>query len=214
MRFLAVLVGCVNLAAVVLSVDVGAETAVGPGERPRWSGGLRAGYATASVSSTHPVRGGSWAGSAGLYARVLPWLSVGADAGYYGWQNKAACGSEPDAWHRSYTRAAWNVSLAASLDGFAFSREWPLDPVILLATGLYGRRYDSRSADHGPGVSAGLGVRYFPDAQLHGQGSKTGYGIIGRRHYVLMDDYGVMFAGPSHEWTKIWEVGAEVILLW
>lgn len=183
----------------------------GEGEKPRWAGVLRAGYSTWSNAS---AGSGSWSASGGLYFQIMSWLAVGPDGGYQNWNTQR---SESG---RTPVHAAWNVSVAFALNDFGLYRRWRLEPQAVLALGIYGRRFHDvigEAADRqqiGPGLSLGLGLRYLPRGLRPGSGVNVGFGIMGRRHIVMMDDYGVAFAGPEHEWTKTWEVAAEVLVGW
>ena len=185
------------------------EGAALAGEAGSWVGALRAGYATANSNRSHSVRAGSWAASAALSARILSWLSVGPDVGAQRWKIHDP---PPSFYPGSRATSARYVSLALSLEPPVFSTKGSTVPFVALGIGLYGREFDGGRTDNGPGVSLGLGVRQFFEAgSLFGR-ARPGLGLILRRHYLLMDDYGVALAGPSYEWTKTIEVAAEFAL--
>jgi len=180
-----------------------------PGSKPRVTGVVRAGHSTWS----NPLSaGGSWSVSGGVSCQVMDWLAVGPDGGYQSWETLS---NEPGP---SPVHAVWNATAGLTLNDFGLYRRLRLDPQVVLALVVYGRRFhDPDGGDQqqvGPGFSLGLGLRYFPPGLRPRSGMDLGFGIIGRRHVVMMDDYGVAFGGPENEWTKTWEVAAEVLVGW
>ncbi|MFC1572862.1 hypothetical protein ACFL6M_04605 [Candidatus Eisenbacteria bacterium] len=210
MRSLA-LFAYINLIVVLLPIAAYADEASPSTDgKTRWVGVFRTGYSIAAENGYHPVRSGSWAVSGGLYARVLPWMAIGADGGHQSWSNRIQQYPSPG----SSPRALWNIGAAACLCGLGPRDRWRVEPLLVLGMGLYGRRYENGRADMGPGVSVGLGARSFPSATRLGEGRRIGFGLLVRGHQVLMDDYGVAFAGPSHYWTKTLEAVVEVLVAW
>jgi hypothetical protein len=181
---------------------------------PYWYGILRTGYSIASRNSYHPVDKGSFALSGGFYVRLCKPLSLGWDFGYQRWQNKIEGETYSSCDRCPY--AFWNVAGVFTLHTPYVFPHQQVDPFIMCTLGIYGRYFENSQSGNqkGPGFSYGLGVRYIPDRRQLESGPGLGFGIIIRRHTMLLDDYGAWFVGPSFYWTKTFEAAAEIILSW